>query len=144
MKISTIYDCSIFDLPRFVFGKGSITAINSFKEIPFQIHRVYYVYDMPGGAIRGKPAHCHLQQMIVAVSGSFDVTVDDGNIKRTFHLSRPYIGLYLPPGLWRGMDNFSSGSVCLVLASDLYNEADYIRTYKGFLGYKKSQKSVFI
>ena len=115
---------------------GNITAVNSLLEIPFEIKRVYYLYDIPGGESRGGHAHKDLQQLIIAASGSFDLIVHDGNIKRTFNLNRPYQGLLMPSGLWRELDNFSSGSICLVLASQIYTEIDYIRDYDEFIKFK--------
>lgn len=127
---STVFDCNIITLPKVHNPAGNITAVNNLDEIPFETTRVYYLYDIPGGEARGGHAHVELQQFLIAASGSFDVIIDDGHVKRTFHLSRPYFGLYVPPGLWREIDNFSSGSICLVLASHLYDEEDYIRDYK--------------
>ena len=125
------------ELPRVHRPSGNITAVNNNLEIPFETKRVYYLYDIPGGEGRGAHAHKELQQYIVAASGSFDIIVDDGRVKRAFHLSRPYLGLYIPSGLWRELNNFSSGSICLVLASHEYNENDYIRDYEEFLNFKK-------
>jgi hypothetical protein len=136
MKATTVFDCNILQLPRVFNPAGSITAVNNSKEVPFNIERVYYLFDVPGGEARGGHAHKNLQQLIVAASGSFDIIIDDGNVKRTFHLSRPYTGLYMPAGLWRELDNFSSGSICLVLASIQYDEADYIRDYVKFKEWK--------
>jgi oxalate decarboxylase/phosphoglucose isomerase-like protein (cupin superfamily) len=116
---------------------GNITAINSAVEIPFQINRIYYLYDVPGGEARGGHAHKNLQQLIVAASGSFDIILDDSRIKRTVHLNRPDTGLLMPSGLWRQLDNFSSGAICLVLASEVYDVDDYIRDYSFFYEYKK-------
>jgi hypothetical protein len=107
------------------------------KTVPFHVKRVYYLYDVPGGESRGGHAHKELQQFIVAASGSFDVTLDDGELKRTFTINRPYRGLLVVPGIWRELDNFSSGSVCLVLASSEYSADDYIRDYNEFKEYKK-------
>jgi hypothetical protein len=117
---------------------GNITAVNNEQEIPFAVKRVYYLYDVPGGEARGGHAHRELHQFILAGSGSFDITVDDGRIRRTFSLNRPDYGLYLPPGLWRELDNFSSGSISLVLASEVYLEEDYLRDYQQFLVFKSS------
>lgn len=116
---------------------GNITVVENGKTVPFDIKRTYYLYDVPGGESRGGHAHIELSQLIIAVSGSFTVTLDDGNVKRSFLLNRPYQGLYVVPGIWRTLDDFSSGSVCLVLASHKYDEADYIREYDNFINYKK-------
>jgi len=137
MKNSTVYDCTLIQLSKNHQDKGNITAVNGLKEVPFEINRVYYLYDVPGGESRGGHAHKELQQLIIAASGSFDLTVDDGRTKRTFHLARPNMGVYMPSGLWRELDNFSSGSICLVLASHTYSEDDYIREYKDFEMFKK-------
>lgn len=137
MRKSTVFDCNIMELPKVHRSSGNITSVNNNLEIPFETKRVYYLYDIPGGEGRGAHAHKELQQYIIAASGSFDIIVDDGRIKRTFHLSRPYLGLYIPAGLWRELNNFSSGSICLVLASNEYNEKDYIRDYEEFLNFKK-------
>jgi len=131
-----VYDCTIIDLPLIHTESGNITSINNHETIPFVIERVYYLYDVPGGEARGGHGHKDLQQLIVAASGSFDLIVDDGKVKRTFHLSRPNYGVYMPAGLWRELDNFSSGSICLVLASQIFNEEDYIRDYKEFKLFK--------
>ena len=135
---STVYDCTIVQLPQAHAEGGNITAINNLAEIPFETKRVYYLYDVPSGEARGGHGHKELQQLIVAASGSFDLIVDDGNIKRTFSLNRPNIGVYMPAGLWRELDNFSSGSICLVLASHEYSEEDYIREYDEFILHKNS------
>ena len=137
MKKTTVYDCTLVTLPKNHQINGNLTAVNNSVEMPFDIKRVYYLYDIPGGFGRGGHAHKELQQFIVALSGSFDLIVDDGSIKRTFHLSQPNIGVFMPAGLWRDLDNFSSGSICMVLASTAYSEADYIRDYEDFKSYKK-------
>lgn len=137
MKNSKVYDCTIIELNKHHSDrKGNISVVENDKEIPFEVRRAYYLYDVPGGKSRGAHAHRELSQLIVAVSGSFTVTLDDGNVKRTFLLNRPYQGLYVVPGIWRTLDDFSSGAVCLVLASHLYDESDYIRDYNDFIEYK--------
>lgn len=136
MKDSTIYDVSLIELPKNHSDAGNITAINNGEEIPFDINRVYYLYDIPGGISRGGHGHKELRQLIIAASGSFDITIDDGRVKRTFTLNQPYKGLFLPSGLWRELSNFSSGSICMVMASDEYDEGDYIRDYNEFLRFK--------
>lgn len=137
MNRTTVYDCSILELPKIENPAGNITPINSGVEVPFDIKRVYYLYDVPGGATRGGHSHKELEQMIVAASGSFDVILDDGNSQRTVHLDRPYLGLLMPQMIWRELVNFSSGGICLVLASQKYNPDDYIRDYNEFLQLKK-------
>ncbi len=117
--------------------KGNISVVENNKTIPFEVKRVYYLYDVPGGESRGGHAHKELQQFIIAASGSFDVTVDDGESRRTFTINRSYRGLLVVPGIWRELDNFSSGSVCLVLASAGYSEDDYLRNYTEFKEYKR-------
>jgi hypothetical protein len=124
--------CKIIDLPKITDSRGNLTFVEAKRHIPFEIKRVYYLYDVPGGAARAGHAHRHLQQFMIAASGSFDVIVDDGRAKEKFHLNRSYYGLYLPALTWRELENFSSGSVCLVLASDFFDEADYIRDYRSF------------
>lgn len=122
-------DCRIINLPKIANPKGNLTFIEGNRHIPFEIKRVYYLYDVPGGAERGGHAHRKLHQYIIAMSGSFDVVLDDGKGKHRFHLNRSYHGLYVSTMMWREIDNFSSGSVCMVLASEMYDEADYIRDY---------------
>ncbi len=125
--------CKIVELPKITDPRGNLTFIEQDRHIPFDIKRVYYLYDVPGGAERGGHAHLGLQQLIIAMSGSFDVILNDGYEEKRFHLNRSYYGLSVCPMIWRELDNFSSGSVCLVLASNLYDEADYIRDYQSFL-----------
>jgi hypothetical protein len=134
MKTS-VYECNIVYLPKIHNEAGNITALENQKNIPFDVRRVYYLYDVPGGAERGGHGHKNLQQFIVALSGSFDVLLDDGTNKKVVHLDRPYIGLHIMPGMWRELLNFSSGAICLVLASTLYEEDDYIREYDDFTAY---------
>ena len=128
-----ISHCKIVDLPKIEDYRGNLTFIEENRHIPFGIRRVYYLYDVPGGAERGGHAHKDLHQLIVAMSGSFDVVLDDGQQKQRYHLNRSYYGLYVCPMIWREIDNFSSGSVCMVLASNFYDESDYYRDYSDFL-----------
>ncbi|HZV75518.1 MAG TPA: FdtA/QdtA family cupin domain-containing protein [Conexibacter sp.] len=124
--------CRVVELPRIVDPRGNLTPIEGGLQVPFEIARVYYLYDVPGGEGRGGHAHRAFEEFIVAASGSFDIVVDDGTHRERFFLNRSYYGLYLPPMVWRELDNFSSGSVCLVLASQRFDEADYIRDYDAF------------
>jgi oxalate decarboxylase/phosphoglucose isomerase-like protein (cupin superfamily) len=133
---STVFDCTLVQLPQIKSNLGSITSIENNSEIPFKVKRIYYLYDVPGGESRAAHGHKELEQLIVAASGSFDITLDDGTNKKTFQLNRPYIGLLIKPGIWRDIDNFSSGAICLVLASHLYDEVDYYRNYNDFLNFK--------
>ena len=128
----SISDCKIIELPRIASNKGNLTFIESKIHIPYEIKRIYYLYDVPGGESRGGHAHKMLQQVVIAASGSFDVVVYDGILKYRYHLNRSYYGLYIPKLVWRDLDNFSSGSVCLVLASEFYDEDDYIRDYEEY------------
>jgi dTDP-4-dehydrorhamnose 3,5-epimerase-like enzyme len=125
--------CQIFDLPRINDPRGNLTFVEANRHIPFDIRRVYYLYDVPGGAERGGHAHKVLHQLIIAMSGSFDIHLDDGYARKTIHMNRSYNGLYVCPMIWRGIDNFSSGAVCMVLASDYYDEQDYYRDYDTFI-----------
>ena len=132
-----IDNCKIIDLPKITDPRGNLTFVEEKKHVPFDIKRVYYLYDVPGGAERGGHAHKELHQLIIAMSGSFDVLLDDGHKKVRHHLNRSYYGLYVCPMVWRELDNFSSGSVCLVLASEKYDETDYYRDYDDFLNVSK-------
>lgn len=128
-----IENCKIIELPKIAEPRGNLTFVEGSSHIPFDIRRVYYLYDVPGGAERGGHAHKGLHQLIIAMSGSFDVVLDDGRNKKRFHLNRSYFGLYVCPMIWRELDNFSSGSVCLVLASNIYEESDYYRDYDEYV-----------
>lgn len=128
-----IDDCKVIDLPMIKNPKGNLTFIEAGRQIPFDIRRVYYLYDIPGGEERGGHAHKALHQLIIAMSGSFDIRLDDGRAKKTVHMNRSYYGLYICPMIWRGIDNFSSGAVCMALASEFYDEADYYRDYDQFI-----------
>ena len=129
----TIEQCKILDLPKITDPRGNLTFIEAGEHIPFDIQRVYYLYDVPGGSDRGGHAHKELNQFIVAMSGSFDVVLDDGKEKKRVHMNRSYNGLYICPMIWRELDNFSSGAVCMVLASNKYTEEDYLRNYAEFM-----------
>jgi hypothetical protein len=128
-----INNCKLVELPKITDPRGNLTFIEGGDHIPFDIQRVYYLYDVPGGAERGGHAHKDLHQLIIAMSGSFDVLLDDGKQKKRVHLARSYYGLYVCPMIWRELDNFSSGSVCMVLASNKYDESDYYRDYDQFM-----------
>jgi dTDP-4-dehydrorhamnose 3,5-epimerase-like enzyme len=129
----------VMGLPKISDPRGNLTFVEGNNHIPFDIKRVYYLYDVPGGESRGGHAHHNLEQFVIAASGSFDVILDDGRIKQRFHLNRSYVGLFIPKMMWRELDNFSSSSVCLVLASMVYEEADYIRDYNEFLKVVKNR-----
>ncbi len=133
----TVFDCSLIYLPKIENRAGNITPIHNDVEIPFGIKRIFYLYDIPGGESRGAHSHKECHQFLVAASGSFEILLDDGKSKRLVQLNRPYMGLHIPPGIWASELNFSSGSICLVLASHTYNEADYIRDYSEFLSFIK-------
>ncbi len=134
--MTTIDDCQIIQFPRISRPQGNITPVQGRIELPFEIERVYYLYDIPGGANRGGHAHWNLQQVIVSAMGSFSVEVDDGSKRKSIRLNRAYYGLYIPPMIWRELIDFSSGGICLVFASKPYQEADYIRNYQSFIGQK--------
>jgi hypothetical protein len=131
--------CRLIDLPRISDSRGNLSFVEGNNHVPFDIKRVYYLYDVPGGSDRGSHAHKALHQFIVAMSGSFDVVLDDGRGQRRFHLNRSYFGLYVCPMIWRYLDNFSSGAVCMVLASAKYDESDYIRDYHQFSSATRSE-----
>ena len=133
----TIEDARIIDLPRFLDARGNLSFAENYKQIPFEIKRTYWIYDVPGGESRGGHAYCENEEFIIALSGAFDVIVDDGKQKKTFNLNRSYYGLYVPKGLWREMENFSTNSFALEFGSSLYKESDYIRDYQKYLKLKR-------
>lgn len=137
MKETTIADCKLIDLRKISDRRGNLTVIEGMQDIPFEAKRVYYLYDVPGGESRGAHAHKELQQLIIAANGSFTITLDDGTSKKSYTLNRPYQGLLIVPGIWRVLDDFSSGAVLLCLASEHYKEEDYIRNYKEFKKHKR-------
>lgn len=136
----SISDCKLIELTKIYDHRGNLTFIEGSRHIPFDIKRVYYLYDVPGGAARAAHGHKALHQLMIAMSGSFDVTLDDGVDKKQFHLNRSYFGLYISPMIWRDLDNFSSGAVCMVLASDYFDELDYYRNYDEFLNDTRKMK----
>lgn len=136
-----IHECRLIELPKFSDPRGNLTFVEGGNHIPFEIKRIYYLYDVPGGASRAAHAHKTLHQVLIAMSGSFDVTLNDGTSQAKFHLNRSYLGLYIPSMIWRDIDNFSSGAVCLSLASTQYNPADYYRDYNAFLGATREGKA---
>ncbi len=138
--MSLIDNCKIIDFPKIHDPRGNLTFIEGLGHVPFDIKRIYYLYDVPGGAERGGHAHKNLHQVIIAISGSFDITISDGTSSKKFHLNRSYFGLYLCPMMWRELDNFSSGSVCLVLASEVYSESDYLRSFEQYCLNSKKPK----
>lgn len=140
MKSTTIKDCKVLNLNQIRDSRGNLSFVEGQKDIPFSIKRVYYLYDVPGGASRGGHAHKNLHQLLIAIGGSFSITLKDGRNEITFNLNRAYEGLYLPPFIWRDIGNFSSGSSCLVLASEYYDESDYIRDWRKYLQYKELNK----
>jgi len=138
-KKITIYDCSIFHLPRIEDRAGNLTLVENNKQVPFEVKRVFYLYDIPGGEDRGAHSHKKCHQFLIAASGSFDIFLDDGENKKTVTLNRPYFGLHIPPGIWAAEQSFSSGSICLALTSELYDKHDYIREYKTYLEFKNGK-----
>lgn len=137
MKSSTVDDCKVIQLSKIQNRAGNITIIENNLDIPFEVKRIYYLYDIPSNESRGAHAHRELYQLVISASGSFNINLNDGTNEKTFFLNRPDIGLLIPPGIWRDLGEFSSGSVCLVLASEFYTEYDYIREYHDFLNFKK-------
>lgn len=142
MKNPSVYDCSVIELPKIEDPRGNITPIYNGVNVPFDIKRVFYSYDIPGGEARGAHAHKECHQFLIAASGSYEVLLDDGINKRTVLLNRPFYGLHIPPGIWAAEQGFSSGSICLVLASELYSEEDYIRSYEDYIKYVKMSTTV--
>ena len=134
----SVFDCSVIELPKISDRRGNLTPVYSDENIPFEIKRVFYLYDIPGGESRGAHAHKRCHQFLVAASGSFEVVLDDGKNKKTVVLNRPFYGLHIPPGIWAHEQGFSSGSVCLVLASEKYDAEDYIRDYEEYKEYIKN------
>ena len=138
---NSVYNCSVIALPKIHNRAGNITALENLKNIPFEVKRVYYLYDVPGGEGRGGHAHKELHQFIIAVSGAFNVILDDGINKKVVHLDRSYFGLHIVPGIWRELIDFSSGAICLTLASEKFSEFDYIRNHKDFFNWKHENPS---
>lgn len=137
MEKFNVFDCTIIELDKHHSDrKGNISVVENGETLPFDVKRVYYLFDVPGGESRGSHAHKELTQLIIAASGSFKVTLNDGKVKRTFFLNRPYQGLYVKPGIWRDLEDFSSGAVCMVLASEMYQKDDYIRDYDEFIKFR--------
>lgn len=136
MRKNTISDCTMIDLPKINNRSGNITVIENNTEIPFEVKRIFYLYDIPSGETRGAHAHKECHQFLVSASGSFEVHLDDGINKKTVMLNQPYTGLNVPPGIWASENNFSSGAICLVMTSHKFNEDDYIRDYQDFLKFK--------
>lgn len=140
MEKYNVFDCSIIELDKHHSDrKGNLSVVENGVTLPFDVKRVYYIYDVPGGESRGAHAHKELEQLVVAASGSFKVTLDDGKVRRTFFLNRPNQGLYVKPGMWRDLEDFSSGAVCMVLASEVYMADDYIRDYQEFLKFRNDE-----
>jgi len=135
-KNLSVYDCSVIELPKIEFPTGNLTPVQGSVNVPFDIKRVFYLYDIPGGESRGAHAHRECHQFLIAASGAFEVVLDDGINKRTVMLNRPFMGVHVPPGIWASEQGFSSGAICLVLTSDKYKAEDYIRDYKEFLEYR--------
>ena len=137
MKKISVYDCSVIELQRINSRAGNITPVTNNVNVPFEVKRVFYIYDIPGGEDRGAHAHKEFHQFLIAASGSFEIELNDGTTKRTVMLNRPYFGLHIPPGIWAAEKGFSSGAICLVLTSHAYDAEDYIRVYSDFIALKK-------
>ena len=138
MESCSVFDCHLIHLPKIGDRNGQITAVTNHVDIPFEIRRVFYLYDIPAGESRGAHAHVNCHQLIIAGSGAFEVIVDDGRLKKVYRLDQPNLGLHVPPGIWASLQDFSSGAVCMVLASHGYDEKDYIREYQAYLELKKN------
>ena len=141
--LNDIDSVKLIELPKIIDRRGNLSVVEEEKDIPFQIKRVFWVYDVPGGKNRGAHAHRRLTQLIIALSGSFSVMVDDGRCRRTYLLNHPYQGLLIPPGIWNTLEDFSSGAVCMVMCSDFFDESDYIRKYRDFIAYKREERGDF-
>jgi len=135
---SSVFDCSVIDLGKISFAEGNLTVVENESSFPFQVKRVFYLFDIAGGESRGAHAHKECHQFLIAASGSFEISLDDGQYKRQVFLNRPSLGLHIPPGIWASEHNFSSGAICLVLASHAYSEDDYLRQYSDFLNYRNN------
>ena len=135
MRSKSVFECSVIDLGNINFTQGNLTVVGNQSNFPFTVKRVFYLYDIAGGESRGAHSHKECHQFLIAASGSFEVALDDGKFKRQIFLNRPDLGLHIPPGIWASEINFSSGAICLVLASHLYKEADYIRNYRDYLSF---------
>lgn len=136
MNYKSVFDCSVINLGKINFAEGNLTVVENNSDFPFEVKRVFYLYDIAGGESRGAHAHKECHQYLIAASGSFEVSLDDGNYKRQVFLNRPDIGLHIPPGVWASEVNFSSGAICLVLASHTYDEGDYLRSYEDFIKFR--------
>jgi len=136
MNYKSVFDCSVINLGKINFAEGNLTVVENNSDFPFEVKRVFYLYDIAGGESRGAHAHKKCHQYLIAASGSFEVSLDDGSYKRQVFLNRPNIGLHIPPGVWASEVNFSSGAICLVLASHTYNEGDYLRSYEDFIKFR--------
>ncbi len=141
MQIKTVFDCSVIELGKINFAEGNLTVVENNSDFPFDVKRIFYLYDIAGGESRGAHAHKECHQFLIAASGSFEVSLDDGLYKRQVFLNRPNIGLHIPPGVWASEVNFSSGAICLVLASHTYDENDYLRKYQEFLNFRNGNDS---
>ncbi len=139
MDNKSVFDCSVIDLGKINFAEGNLTVVENASIFPFDVRRVFYLYDIAGGESRGAHAHKKCHQFLIAASGSFEVALDDGTYKRQVFLNRPNIGLHIPPGVWASEINFSSGAICLVLASHAYSESDYLRNYEEFIKFRNNE-----